>query len=185
IPVSTAAHYMMGGVKTNTWGETNIQNLFACGETASTGVHGANRLASNSLLEVVVFSKRIVQRVQGEYNAADPALNDHYSLSEPEVPAEIPPVSLTRLQSLMWDDVGIVRSGEELERVVSTLVAWHTSLGEMTDRPSYELANLVLASRIMAEAALIREESRGAHFRFDYPEPLEAWVKHIVFRRKT
>jgi L-aspartate oxidase len=185
IPVSPAAHYMMGGVKTNTWGETNIAGLFACGEVASTGVHGANRLASNSLLEVVVFAKRIVQRVQEGNNVAQDAKEARYSLSKGKKAGDVPTLSLTRFQSLMWDGVGIVRSGKELERVVSVLAAWHKSMKESADRPAYELANLVLAGRIMAEAALIREESRGAHFRTDFPKPSDNWIKHITFVKQT
>ena len=183
IPVSPAAHYMMGGVKTNTWGETNIAGLFACGEVASTGVHGANRLASNSLLEVVVFAKRIVQRVQEGNSVAQDTRETHYSLSKGKKAGDVSPLSLTKLQSLMWDGVGIIRSGKELERVVSVLATWQRTMKEPADRPSYELANLVLAGRIMAEAALIREESRGAHFRSDFPKPSDSWVKHIVFKK--
>jgi len=185
IPVSPAAHYMMGGVKVNTWGETNISGLFACGEVASTGVHGANRLASNSLLEVVVFAKRIVQRVQEGNSVTRGTKEIRYSLSNGKKSAEVPPLSLTRFQSLMWDGVGIVRSGKELERVVSVLSAWHKSIKEPADRPSYELANLLLAGRIMAEAALIREESRGAHFRTDFPKPSDSWLKHIIFVKQA
>jgi len=144
-------------------------------------VHGANRLASNSLLEVVVFAKRIVQRVQEGNNVAQDAKEARYSLSKGKKAGEVPPLSLTRFQSLMWDGVGIVRSGKELERVVSVLAVWHKSMKESADRPAYELANLVLAGRIMAEAALIREESRGAHFRTDFPKPSDSWIKHIIF----
>jgi L-aspartate oxidase len=185
IPVSPAAHYMMGGVKTNVWGETNIAGLFACGEVASTGVHGANRLASNSLLEVVVFSKRIVQRVQGGNGVPQITKESHYSLSKGKKSGEAPALSLAGFQSLMWDSVGIVRSGKELERVASVLASWHKHIKEPADRPSYELANLILAGRIMAEAALIREESRGAHFRTDFPKPSDSWIKHIVFVKRS
>jgi len=184
IPVSPAAHYMMGGVRTNTWGETNIAGLFACGEVASTGVHGANRLASNSLLEVVVFAKRIVQRVQEGNRVIPDNREEHYSLSKGEKSERVPALSLTRLQSLMWDGVGIVRSGKDLQRVVSILANWYRSMKEPSDRPSYELANLVLAGRIMAEAALIREESRGAHFRTDFPKPSDKWIKHVIFMKQ-
>jgi len=185
IPVSPAAHYMMGGVKVNTWGETNIARLFACGEVASTGVHGANRLASNSLLEVVVFAKRIVQRVQGGNGTTNESKEDRYSLSKSRKSGDASPLSLNRFQSLMWDGVGIVRSGKELEQAVSVLAAWHKSMKEPADRPSYELANLVLTGRIMAEAALIREESRGAHFRTDFPKSSDSWLKHIIFVKQS
>jgi L-aspartate oxidase len=176
---------MMGGVKTNTRGETNISGLFACGEVASTGVHGANRLASNSLLEVVVFAKRIVQRVQEGNGVSYRSAEASYSLSKARKTADVPSLSLTGFQSTMWDGVGIVRSGKELERVVSILAAWHKSMKAPEDRPSYEMANLLLAGRIMAEAALIREESRGAHFRTDFPKPSDSWLKHIIFVKQS
>lgn len=183
IPVAPAAHYMMGGVKTNAWGETNIEGLFSVGETACTGVHGANRLASNSLLEVVVFAKRIVQRSKEGVRSSDAGKREHYSLSERKASGAIPSLSLSALQSLMWDNVGMVRSGDGLERAASNLASWQKTVDQPSDRPSYELNCLILAGRLMAEAALIREESRGAHFRTDFPEPSPEWVKHIVFRK--
>jgi L-aspartate oxidase len=185
IPVVPAAHYIMGGVRTNYWGETNISGLFASGEVASTGVHGANRLASNSLLEVLVFGKRIVERTRkGEDNAITLAKTDVYSLKERETTTvNHPLLSLTALQTLLWDKVGIVRSGEGLRHATNILAAWEKELKPPTDRPSYELANMVLVGRLMAEAALIREESRGAHFRSDFPNPSDAWLKHIVFKK--
>ncbi len=185
IPVVPAAHYSMGGVRTNYWGETNISGLFASGEVASTGVHGANRLASNSLLEVLVFGKRIVERTRsGENNAVTLAKADTYSLKERETTTvNHPHLSLTALQTLLWDKVGIVRSGEGLKQAANTLTAWEKELKPPTDRPSHELANMVLVGRLMTEAALIREESRGAHFRSDFPNPSDAWLKHIVFKK--
>jgi L-aspartate oxidase len=185
IPVVPAAHYSMGGVRTNYWGETNISGLFASGEVASTGVHGANRLASNSLLEVLVFGKRIVERTRkGEGNTATLAKTDVYSLKERDTAVvNHHHLSLTALQSLLWDKVGIVRSGEGLRHAANILAAWEKELKPPTDRPSYELANMVLVGRLMAEAALIREESRGAHFRSDFPNPSDVWLKHIVFKK--
>ncbi|MBE9500936.1 MAG: L-aspartate oxidase [Dehalococcoidia bacterium] len=187
IPVSPAAHYMMGGVKTNVWGETNIAGLFAAGEAACTGVHGANRLASNSLLEVVVFAKRILERTGKASRPSKRARRrreqDYVSLSDREATGAVPALSLPAFQSLMWDKVGIVRSGEELEKAASILASWQETLKKPSDRPSYELSDMILVGRLMAEAALIREESRGAHFRTDFPEPLPAWQRHIVFRK--
>jgi L-aspartate oxidase len=187
IPVVPAAHYIMGGVRTNYWGETNIAGLFASGEVASTGVHGANRLASNSLLEVLVFGKRIVERTKkGDTRTATPARNDVCHLKERDTSAvSYPHLSVTALQSLLWDKVGIVRSGEGLRKAANILAAWQKELKPPTDRPSYELANMVLVGRLMAEAALIREESRGAHYRSDFPHPSDAWLKHIIFRKKA
>ncbi|MBF8265318.1 MAG: aspartate oxidase [Dehalococcoidia bacterium] len=190
IPVAPAAHYMMGGIRTNTWGETNITGLFASGEVACTGVHGANRLASNSLLEVVVFAKRIIQRTQEinqhtQTQLITPSPNPKETVPLPERPVKgktaLP--NLNALESLHWEKVGIQRSGEGLLEAVKTLAAWEKALGQVTDRPSYEMRSLVLAGRLMTEAALMREESRGAHYRSDFPEPLPKWQKHIIFRK--
>jgi L-aspartate oxidase len=182
IPVSPAAHYTMGGIRTNVWGETNIGGLYACGECACTGVHGANRLASNSLLETVIFAKRVVHRtLEAPGNAAGPAA-DAIDLP-PAAPAEAPPPTREALQSLMWDNVGIVRDGEGLARAKAVLAAWQASLPAPADRPSHELADLVVCGRLVTEAALLREESRGAHYRSDFPQPREEWRRHIVFRR--
>ncbi|MDO8611609.1 MAG: FAD-binding protein, partial [Dehalococcoidia bacterium] len=181
IPVSPAAHYTMGGIRTNVWGETNIANLYACGECACTGVHGANRLASNSLLETVIFAKRVVHRtLEAPGAAAEPAA-DAIDLS-PAVIGETPPPSREALQALMWENVGIVRSGDGLARAKASLSAWQASLPAPTDRPSHELADLVVCGRLVTEAALLREESRGAHWRSDFPEAREEWRRHIVFR---
>jgi len=182
IPVSPAAHYTMGGVRTNTWGETNIRGLYACGEAACTGVHGANRLASNSLLETIVFAKRVVQRTLLKELRVNEASAEAVSLSQPK-PAKVAPLDLGALQSLMWDKVGIVRDGRSLAEAKAALSAWQASLAESTDRPSHELASLLLCARLVTEGALMREESRGAHYRSDFPERSKAWHRHIVFRR--
>ena len=185
IPVAPAAHYMMGGIKTNTWGETNIAGLFACGETACTGVHGANRLASNSMLEVVVFSERIMERtiVSAETKTRDISSGTkfYHSLSKREHPGAVSAPSLSALQQLLWDKVGIIRSKKNLTQAANTLAAWQKSLPRPTDRPSHELNNLVLTGRLVTEAALLREESRGAHFRSDFPQSLPQWQHHITF----
>ena len=207
IPVSPAAHYTMGGVRTNTWGETNIRNLYAAGEAACTGVHGANRLASNSLLETVVFAKRVVERTLDPERAPV----EHYggairlpdSLEEARktgvyraggdmptrigAPARALPfaetaLSQSNLQALMWDKVGIVRDGPGLAEAALTLAMWQRSAPPPSDRPSHELANLLLTARIVTEAALLRQESRGAHYRTDFPEPLDAWRHSLIFR---
>jgi len=184
IPVSPAAHYTMGGIRTNVWGETTIPGLYACGECACTAVHGANRLASNSLLETVIFAKRVVQRTidaPPDSVGAEPT-PDAIDLSE-AAPAETPSPSREAVQALMWDRVGIVRDGDSLSRARATLSAWHAALPKPTDRPAHELNDLVACGRLVTEAALIREESRGAHYRSDFPQPHEEWRRHIVFRR--
>lgn len=187
IPVAPAAHYLMGGVKVNVWGETNIANLFAAGETACTGVHGANRLASNSLLEVVVFGKRIIERTR-EIDKITPTHKgvqaNCYTLSKRKGTENVPRLNLPNLGSLLWDKVGIVRCGEGLSEAANILATWQDLLPQPTDRPSYELKNMVLNARLMTEAALLREESRGAHFRTDFPKASPDWQKHIVFRKR-
>ena len=184
IPVAPAAHYMMGGIKTNTWGETNIAGLFATGETACTGVHGANRLASNSMLEVLVFSKRIMERTKKRATtktSSSKGVGVHHLLSQRQPPKVVPAPSLSALQQLHWDKIGIIRNKEGLTKAANILAAWQRSLPQPTDRPSYELNNLVLTGRLVTEAALLREESRGAHFRSDFSQSLPQWQRHIVF----
>jgi L-aspartate oxidase len=184
IPVAPAAHYMMGGVKTNSWGEASVKGLFAVGETACTGLHGANRLASNSLLEVLVFGKRVVEKEIDKTGEDGPGVGDltYYHLPARDV-SSMSLVGCTALQSLMWENVGIIRGGDALDRAANTIGAWEKCLEKPSDRSSYELDNLVLTGRLVAEAALIRKESRGAHYRTDYPEPSADWVRHIVLKR--
>jgi L-aspartate oxidase len=185
IPVAPAAHYMIGGVRTNIWGETNITGLFACGETACTAIHGANRLASNSLLEAVVFSKRIIQKTTDGKTTSRPstekAVSVGYKLSRRQTPLQIMSPSLSALQTILWEEVGILRNEEGLTRAADTLAAWQNMVPSPSDRPSYEISNLVLAGRLVTEAALIRKESRGAHFRSDHPKRSPRWKHHIVF----
>ena len=188
IPVAPAAHYMMGGIKTDIWGETNIAGLFATGETACTGVHGANRLASNSMLEVLVFSKRIMEKTRKEAKVKAPATSEsvdvYHSLSQRQVSKAVPTPSLSALQLLHWDKVSIIRDKESLTQAADILADWQQRLPPPTDRPSHELQNLVLTGRLVTEAALIREESRGAHFRSDFPQSSPQWQHHIAFTAK-
>ncbi|MCX5992899.1 MAG: FAD-binding protein, partial [Chloroflexi bacterium] len=184
IPVAPAAHYLMGGVKVNTWGETNIPGLFAAGETACTGVHGANRLASNSLLEVLVFSKRIIERTELEGPAPGEIHRsaESHQLPSRELYRDASALTLANLQSMLWDKVGIVRDVDGLYQAAVTLTAWNRMLPVPTDRLSWELNTMITNARLMTEAALLREESRGAHYRSDFSAPSDKWKKHIVFR---
>ena len=179
VPVTPAAHYWMGGIATDLWGRTSVPGLFAIGECARTGVHGANRLASNSLLEGAVFAHRAAQAL--------PALND---VSSPSPASRALPASLRRddpsirmgvetslkspggfaradVQRVMWEAVGVVRDGLALARAVAILDAWAAHAPEPTDRASHEDANLLLLARACARAALARTASVGAHFRSD------------------
>jgi L-aspartate oxidase len=186
IPVAPAAHYMMGGVRINAWGETSVAGLLACGEVAVTGVHGANRLASNSLLEVVVFAHRLVQKSAGlaGQSAAHP-----FSDGAIPLPVRRPPQETSSrptreaLQRLMWDRVGILRDGRGLLEAARSLAAWEQELQSPSSPQKFELRNMVLAGRLIAEAALLREESRGAHYRTDFPEPQPEWQRSIIFKR--
>ncbi len=189
IPVAPVAHYLMGGVRVDLWGETNISGLFAVGEVACTGAHGANRLASNSLLEAVVFGKRAIEKTKmnSDLKKEVPKSrkhDDYYSLPDRENTVSQEPLNLSNLQSLMWDNVGIIRSGESLLVTANILLAWERLLAKYVDRPSYELRNLILCGRLMSEAGLLRKESRGAHFRSDFPRSSSEWQHHVIFKRK-
>ncbi len=187
IPVAPAAHYLMGGIKVNVWGETSIPGLFAAGEAACTGVHGANRLASNSLLEGLVFGGRIVERTRcpaREIEDGTTAKTETCPIRKREPLSDAPPLSLPTLQSLMWDKVGIIRSRENLEQMAGVLAAWQVAMPKPVDRASYELSSLVTTGQLMTEAALLREESRGTHFRTDFPWIRPEWQRHSTFRRE-
>jgi L-aspartate oxidase len=194
VPVSPAAHYTMGGVRTNTWGETTVPGLYACGECACTGVHGANRIASNSLLESLVFAGRAVQRTTdcpdtfAEPTPGATALDlstPRRASAQHEALGDAPPLTRDSLQALMWSNIGIIRDAESLITARQTLATWQSTIVPPTDRPSQELADLLTCARLVTEAALIREESRGAHYRSDFPDAREEWRRHIVFSKQS
>lgn len=191
IPVAPAAHYMMGGIRTNIWGETSLPGLYACGECACTGVHGANRLASNSLLETIVFSARVVQRLF-ESAADRTAETDPIDAAEPRllpdlrVAVEAPiqhdalPRSLGRLRDLTWSLAGLTRDAGGLRTIERIASAWQAEGSTGRAREDVELASMTTLARLVANAALRREESRGAHYRTDYPYSDPDWRRHIV-----
>jgi L-aspartate oxidase len=188
IPVTPAAHYWMGGVRTDGWGRTSIRGLFAVGEVACTGVHGANRLASNSLLESLVFAWRCAHLLLSETSIAD-TNSDWPSLTETGVIAiedsQTATVNLPRredLQRLMWNAAGIERNGEGLQTAAARLDKWHV---EGTSVEALETANLLVLARVLVAAALERRESRGAHYRTDYIETSAAWQHSLSFARKV
>lgn len=187
IPVAPAAHYMMGGVKTDLWGATMLHNLYACGEVSCNALHGANRLASNSLLDTLVFAKHVVDKITGNIKGgAVPSRVEvvHRLDDKPAKSFSAREPSLSALQDLMWSKVGMVRSASRLEEALAVLSTWGRSMKVTKDKASLELSNLVLVGRLIAEGALIREESRGAHYREDFPQTSSLWGKHIVIAQK-
>ena len=160
IPVTPAAHYVMGGVATDARGRTSIPGLYAVGEVACTRVHGANRLASNSLLEGLVFAARAVDDLgAGDEWRVRPAPR----LPEPAIESTVA-VAREEIQTVMWNDVGLYRDREGLERARDVLAGWHAGGASIAER---ETANLLELARRVTAAALARRTSRGAHFRVD------------------
>lgn len=191
IPVSPAAHYIMGGVKTDLWGATNVPGLFAAGETACTGVHGANRLASNSLLEGLVYGERAglaaarYARRRLHNNSGLPGkLMRELEHGKPQ--AEAADVSAVRalVKKLMWEKVGIVRTRKDLAEALKQLRNWDKALkGQGPDRARFELRNMLATSMIITRSALTREGSVGAHFRRDFPGKGKNWRRRTILQR--
>ena len=194
IPVSPAAHYVMGGIETDLDGRTSIANLFAAGEAACTGVHGANRLASNSLLEGLVFGARaaaamIAPRQPASCFAvpAEPLPRARGSVGSSALPpiADAEPAAQT-VRDLMWRHAGLLRSRETLSDLVTRLSSWWGHLADArastpADRDLRRLSSLVTVGLLIARAAHRREESRGGHFRTDFPQRDDIhWQKHVA-----
>ena len=184
IPVRPAAHYAMGGVRTDLDGRTSLPGLYAAGEVACTGVHGANRLASNSLLEGLVYGARAAQSMREQLRP--PAKHAASAVPQAAVAsgngraAELEKF-IQKIQTLMWDRVGVVRDGKILQQVVPELRALQAQAPPLSDRRSHEAANILQAGLLIARSALAREESRGAHYRLDHPLKNDAkYGKHSV-----
>ena len=174
IPVTPAAHYWMGGVRTDRWGRTTLPGLFAAGEVATTGAHGANRLASNSLLESLVFASRAADALDASAVAVPPqSPYAEYVDVRADSGSASTPITRDALQALMWDRVGLARAGAGLQ---STLAALDSSTAVGAAIHDRETANLLDLARLVTRAALRREESRGAHWRSDFPAAREEWA---------
>ncbi|HET7069376.1 MAG TPA: L-aspartate oxidase [Nocardioides sp.] len=164
VPVAPACHYASGGVATDVWGRSNVPGLYATGEVACSGVHGANRLASNSLLEGLVFSRRIAEVLPGELRPwTDP-------VADTREPVLVDGAGRPALQEEMTARAGVLRSAGGLMAALDTLAGISRLAGPTVDQDAWETTNLVTVSTLLAEAALLREETRGSHWREDFPE---------------
>jgi L-aspartate oxidase len=183
IPIRPAAHYSMGGVRSDLEGRSTLPGLYIAGEVAATGVHGANRLASNSLLEGLVFGARAGQAMRKELDKAHATIRPSQPLAS-NGPMEMPIEQIVgEIQDLMWRDVGIVRTGAALKRALDQLTQICSRVAHPQTRRGFEARNLHLVGTLVARAALAREESRGAHYRLDFPAHNDAkFLKHSVIR---
>ncbi|CAN5256526.1 L-aspartate oxidase [soil metagenome] len=178
IPVTPAAHYWMGGVRTDEWGRSSLPGLYAVGEVACTGVHGANRLASNSLLESLVFAWRSVGTL-GRPWAELPAEASAGVIDPGRFSSAVTvPFDRKELQTLMWQKAGLFRSGDELTEAADQLAGWSSDDESVHGR---ENGNLLDLARLVVGAALAREESRGAHYRSDFPETVPGFARHLEY----
>ena len=162
IPVTPAAHYHMGGIAVDAWGRSNLPGLWACGETSATGVHGANRLASNSLLEALVYGSRVATDVVANL----PARTETNAAPQPLSPADPGAAqAVTDLRALMYANVGLVRNAQGLGAALRRIRELQTQHGGNCG----ELRNLLTVAQLVTQAALARKESRGSHYRTDFP----------------
>jgi L-aspartate oxidase len=183
VPIVPAAHYHMGGVAVDLQGRTSRPGLWACGEVASTGVHGANRLASNSLLEALVFARRVSQDVRR-------------CLESRRIPSRIPELGasdmvpadpgadsadlIQRIRTIMWEQVGLVRTEAGL---VEARLEFRDMAAAIAKPKAADVRNMLTAAQLIVTAALSRRESRGAHFRADYPETDTLWAGPLASSR--
>jgi L-aspartate oxidase len=180
IPVAPAAHYLMGGIAVDEWGRTSLEGLWACGETSATGVHGANRLASNSLLEALVYGSRVATDIASARSSAR-AAGSPEAVRRPahrRNPRTTAAQALSDVRNVMYSNVGLVRNAAGLTEALARVEELTAEFG---DAPG-ELRNLLVVGRLIAEAAIARRESRGSHYRSDYPQTDEAFAKRSFTR---
>jgi L-aspartate oxidase len=196
IPVRPGAHYMIGGVTVDADGRTTVPGLLAAGEVTSSGLHGANRLASNSLLEGLVYGGRAGAAASADALAVAAGGAEEFRL---------PPISFPRaadvggdaqgaldladirnsLRALMWRQVGVERAEEPLAEALETVEGWcrYVLPRQFADPQGWQLQNMLEVARLMIRSGLVRRETRGVHFRSDHPRADDAWRSHIVWRR--
>jgi L-aspartate oxidase len=190
IPIRPAAHYLMGGVATDTFARTSLPGLYAAGEVACTGVHGANRLASNSLLEGLVFGARAAESMLAEEPAtktdaaAIPDIRDESAPPAPQ-PFDIA-AARTTMQAAMWRDAGLLRDRDGLQRVAALIAGLQQQQPASPDtREAVELRNLLDVASLIVHFALFREESRGAHYRRDFSHTSEGRSRHYTVAKNS
>ncbi len=189
IPVRPGAHYMIGGVTVDNEGRTTLPNLWAAGEVTSSGLHGANRLASNSLLEGLVYgahagraASQAARSVQSEFQVIP---LEFAPTDQPAKPLDLTDIR-NSLKSLMWRAAGVRRNAEGLAKAAKSIDNWcrYVLTRQFSDPSGWELQNMLLVSRVMIDAALAREESRGVHLRTDFPDAdNDHWHRHLVYSR--
>lgn len=191
IPVVPAAHYQCGGIKTDLYGRTSLPGLYAIGETACTGLHGANRLASNSLLEALVMAHRAASVATEEQELISSNLPEWHS-GEAQDPDELVVIShiWDEIRRLMWDYMGIVRTTKRLQRAATRLKNLETEIQEFywnfkISTDLLEVRNLVTVATLMVQSALSRKESRGLHYTLDYPKHDPAFLNDTVLRKSN
>jgi L-aspartate oxidase len=179
IPVAPAAHYYMGGIAVDEWGRSSLEGLWACGEASASGVHGANRLASNSLLEALVYGSRVAENIIATRNEQTADLSLDSARAARYARDDKGEIQATRdLRNLMYANVGLVRNEFGLREALSRIEALEAAF----PRAANELRNLLVVGRLIAEAALARKESRGSHYRSDYPATVDALAKRSFTR---
>jgi L-aspartate oxidase len=175
IPVTPAAHYMMGGVSTDLYGQSSIPRLYAVGEVARTGVHGANRLASNSLLEGLVFAERVARDLSKNTSLAKLPAARKWTVP-PLLDRGAAQVAADAIRAVMWDHAGIARTARGLRTAQEKL----EEIGRRLPEGATEERNMLQTAELIVQSALTRKESRGGHYRSDYPRAKKTWKgRHI------